>query len=231
MQIEWPPPYNLRKSTRAKRVRLQITAKRGLEVIVPSRFNPKKAPLILDECRDWIERTWLRTANAADKSLPDKLPLLALGEEWKVHYCSTELPRINVILSMPGQLMLQGAVHQQDECKDVLRKWLIEQAKQHFLPWLAQLSASTGLIYSDVSIRGATTRWGSCSAQKRISLSYQLLFLPPQLVQHVLLHELCHLKHLNHSQCFWQLLKHFDKDFDVSRRKLRKAQEYVPAWV
>jgi predicted metal-dependent hydrolase len=64
------------------------------------------------------------------------------------------------------------------------------------IPWLKRVSKKTGLSYAAASIR-QQTRWGSCSSRRLINLNARLLFLPPNLVTYVLVHELCHTKHLN----------------------------------
>jgi predicted metal-dependent hydrolase len=104
-------------------------------------------------------------------------------------------------------------------------------AAETLLPWLKELSAETGLAYSQGRISSAATRWGSCSAKKRICLNFHLLFLPKDLARHVLIHELCHTIVLDHSIRFWRLLAQFDANSEVLRGELKKAQKYLPSWV
>lgn len=75
---------------------------------------------------------------------------------------------------------------------------------------LAYWSAYTGFVYNRVAIRDQKRCWGSCSAKKNLNFNYKLIFLPPQLMDYVIVHELCHLKHMDHSSNFWaEVEKHF----------------------
>jgi predicted metal-dependent hydrolase len=109
-----------------------------------------------------------------------------------------------------NHLLISGQYHAQNKWQLLLRIWLKKQAKIVLPNWLNELSKKNNLPFNSVRIRAQKTRWGSCSARKNINLNYQLLFLPTGLVQHILLHELCHTVHLNHSKAFWQLLTRLD---------------------
>src|SRR3990172_3665456 len=91
-------------------------------------------------------------------------------------------------------------------------------------------SHDLGLPYQRALIRRQKTRWGSCSRDGTISLNAKLLFLSPETVNYVMIHELCHRVELNHSPRFWRLVERHCPDFrriNAQRRDLWKA---VPHW-
>ncbi len=96
-------------------------------------------------------------------------------------------------------LLVQGSIGDAVAWPNAFKKWLTQRAKENLIPWLKRVSDETELPYSSVSIRQQQTRWGSCSSRGSISLNARLLFLPPELVTYVLVHELCHTRYLNHS--------------------------------
>ena len=79
-----------------------------------------------------------------------------------------------------------------------------------------------GFVYQRIAIRDTKTRWGSCSGKKNLNFSYQLYFLPEELLSYVVTHELCHLQEMNHSKDFWQLVAQTIPDFRERRRELKK---------
>lgn len=85
-----------------------------------------------------------------------------------------------------------------------------------------KLAKQTGFTPKNVRIRNASSRWGSCSRKGELMLHYRLVFLPPDLCDYVILHELCHLMHFNHSKSFWALLSQFVPACVSMRRILHK---------
>ena len=94
----------------------------------------------------------------------------------------------------------------QEWLRKVIEETLIERAKEVFPPLLMQLAKKHRLEFSRVSINRAKRRWGSCSSTKSINISCYTLLLPLHLMEFVLLHELTHTIHMNHSEKFWSLL-------------------------
>lgn len=130
-----------------------------------------------------------------------------------------------------SQLIVSGNLHR-TQVKKVLNRWIAKQAKLYFVPTLKQKSDETGLVYGSLRFKNTKTRWGSCSERKTINLNIQMLFLPKQLSDQVLLHELCHLKHLNHSKDFWSLVKSFEPNYKILEKELRReARKFIPGWI
>ncbi|MCH7604901.1 M48 family metallopeptidase [Patescibacteria group bacterium] len=75
-----------------------------------------------------------------------------------------------------------------------------------------------------ISIRNQKTRWGSCSKHGNLNFSYKVLFLPEELADYIIVHELCHLQELNHSQKFWDLVAQTFPNYKEKRRQLRSSE-------
>lgn len=246
----WPPAYHIRRSQRAQRIFLQVTPAKGLEIVVPYRLkrliNIEK---LLAEKRSWIEKMLARFNTTLqniypneqndikiDKIVPEKPNIIAcpaLNETWQISYQPTTAKGIMLKIHHEPEkiLVLKGNTDNIVLCLKTLKKWLMKEAHTRLTPWLQSLSLQTQLSYHRVTIRGQSTLWGSCNAKKTISLNYKLLFLPKTLAQHVLLHELCHLKYLNHSEKFWLFLKSLDDNFTENKKALKLAERYVPTWL
>jgi hypothetical protein len=230
--IAWPPPFRVRKSKRARQVRLTLGKQRGLELVVPWHFKPQLALNVLEAHRAWIEKNWQRIQpmlSPAAIELPQAIHLLAANEKWTVCYQLVEGSPLSLKEQEGCSLVIAG-VADAAKISQLLLQWLRHRAKAVLLPRLAMLSQQVGLSYLSATIRSASTRWGSCSAKKTISLNSKLLFLPLVWVDYVLYHELCHTIHLNHSRQFWELLQSINPNCHESRKNLKTANVYLPAW-
>ncbi len=91
---------------------------------------------------------------------------------------------------------------------------------------LAHFNQFYGFTYQKVFIRNQKTRWGACSAKGNLGFNYRITYLPPQLADYVIVHELCHLGQFNHSPAFWQLVAHVIPDYKAQRRELRTRYRF-----
>jgi predicted metal-dependent hydrolase len=230
--LTWPPAYSIKKHRRARHVKLRAVPSQGLVLTVPYRFNLKEIPAILEEHKAWITKQLqqLQLPSQSADTLPEKIELFAMNETWTIFYmqCDTKLE----IIERPHQeIVLIGNVNDQKLCKEKLIFWVRNKAKKYLIAQLDAVGEMTQLTYENVTIRDQQTLWGSCTVKKSISLNYKLIFLPNHLVRHVIIHELCHTKHLNHSMRFWRLVAKYDPTWESNRRELRRADKYIPAWV
>ena len=83
------------------------------------------------------------------------------------------------------------------------------------------------LEYNQVRIKGNKSRWGSCSSKKNINLNWALLMAPMNVSDYVVIHELCHLKEMNHSKDFWKLVQKYDPNFKEHIKWLKNHQHWL----
>lgn len=234
----WDIPYTLRFSRKARQVVLKLDPLQGLVVVVPKGFYAEMVPRILKEKKTWIEKhreKILRAAKrrAAGNRIPSSLKLPALDEQLSIIVKNNNCPAPEVKQNRQDTLELHGNKGiDPSVAVSLLREWLKKRARQTLPGWLEQVAERHGLTYSRVSIRCQKTRWGSCSSRKTISLNCKLLFLSPHLVEHILLHELCHTEHPNHTREFWAFFKRLQPDAQDRHQQLKQIHpETVPAWV
>jgi predicted metal-dependent hydrolase len=160
---------------------------------------------------------------------PSELNLQAVDERWQLEYRSPGGGR-NGCRERPDRVLVITA-GSDEQRRELLKRWLLRKAKQELPPWLQETSRELALPFTGVSIRGQRTRWGSCSAQGNINLNYALLFLQPDLVRYLFVHELCHTVHLNHSPRYWALVQSKEPHFKTMERALKRAAPEVPVWL
>jgi predicted metal-dependent hydrolase len=230
-------PYTVKISKRAKYARLRMSPHEGLVVVVPKGFDKKLVAEIVAGKEEWIRKVQkgFEARRAASLTLPDgwfpdSIELSAAGESWSVCYRTGESDTVRARQSGLGQLQLSGAVHDHVQCHEALEGWLRIRAKATLAPLLEALASSHGFSFAKVSFRRQKSRWGSCSSRGTVSLNVKLLFLPLPLVRYIMIHELCHTVHMNHSRKFWELVSRYDPDYLVHDREMSHAWRYVPNW-
>lgn len=236
MTADWGP-VSLKISRRAKRVTLKLSVRGGITVVAPRYFRKSQLPALLEEHKDWLTQTRNRMLSELKSNdgtplgqAPRKIELRAIREEWAVRYRPSFDGKLSVGSIYPGCLLVTARREDVSDCEAALRAWLRERAKRRLPPWLDRISEEFGLPYKRATIRNQRSRWGSCSRQKSISLNQKLMFFPPRLVRYLMIHELCHTIHLNHSSRFWHLVEQCDPLYKKHERELRSAWRYVPLW-
>jgi len=236
MTERWPPPYELRVSVRAKRLSLQICAQRGLVITRPKGCSEAEAIEFLESKRLWIEKHNAIISKAAElQSRPNVLPTLitlhALSKTFPIRYELIPSYRRVKLLELPQELVLCYPNDDYQRCIDALSNWLRIQGERYLTRWLHDVSERCQLSFDQLIIRNQKRRWGSCSSDGQISLNVKLLFMPAPLVEYVMIHELCHTIHMNHSRRFWALVKRWSPHYQEHCCELRHADRYVPDWL
>jgi len=97
-----------------------------------------------------------------------------------------------------------------------------ERARDFVKRRLEHFNRSYGLAYRRISIKDQKTRWGSCSRHGNLNFNYKIVLLPPEQADYIIVHELCHLKELNHSRRFWDLVARAIPNYEQIKRDLAK---------
>jgi predicted metal-dependent hydrolase len=113
----------------------------------------------------------------------------------------------------------------------LLLGWLAERARGKLEGWLASVALECGFEYRRLQMRLQRTRWGSCSARGTISLNVCLAFQRPEVVHYLLVHELSHTRHMNHSARFWDCVGQHCPQWRTLDRELLDGWRQVPPWV
>lgn len=229
--------YRLRVSPRARRVRLRVSLRQGLEVIVPTGYDTARVSDLLERKKHWIaealeraERNRMFVEPEPVWKLPLQVKLQGIGATWHLDATESAVPWVTVRELAEDRLLVVGNIRDERECRSALSRWLRKQTKEYLVPRLQTISLRTGLRYHRVFVKRQRTRWASCSKHKSISLNVKLLFLPTELVDYVMTHELCHLAHMSHSKEFWNLVEKHCPRFRAFDNALREMWKTVPIW-
>jgi predicted metal-dependent hydrolase len=227
--------WAVRESRRARRLSVRVFRTGRVEVVVPRRTSRRTVTRFLDQHRDWIES---RRAEAQRNAVltpvqpfpPIQIDLSACGEIWRVHMAGGGT-RMRIRETASGILAISGSPGNMRGVRQALQRWLMARAFEVLAPLLAQTASELDLKYAKVVIRRQRTRWGSCSARGTISLNCSLLFQPREVVRYLLIHELAHTLHMNHSRRFWECVRGYCPEFESLDEELREGWRRVPGWV
>ena len=205
--------YSIRRSSRARRVRVTVDVTNGVEVVLPRRAPEREAAAAIRELRPWIDRRLaeLERTRAAIDARGQTVPYLG---------------RVLHLVEQPGRTRVHRRhdelfVPAGQQRVPALERWYRRAARAEIAPRLDRAAARAGTPYSDLSIRAQRTRWASCSADGSMSFNWRLLLAPSHVLDYVVWHEVCHLQILDHSPRFWALLERHWPDWREDREWLR----------
>ena len=210
------------------RYELFQTERRDMEIRVSAdavkAFVPKRTPLrVADE---FVLSRWgevqehmakleaYRRAHEREHPVHEGAPIMLRGKVYRLHYGETSFPGIHgevfCVSRRPGE-----------EPRAAVRRALMEYADLCYRERLAVLAPMVGREPGGMRVRAQKSRWGSCSSRGDLSLNYKIVMAPPQVMDYILIHELCHLYEMNHSQRFWARLKRHMPDYEEWKKWLQ----------
>ena len=226
--------FSVRESQRARRLSIKVYPHGRVEVVVPPRTRAADVEAFVSEHREWIDRTRRDFASEHPPEpfkLPDTVALEAIGRRFHVRYQHRRNASSVRYRQLGSTLVLSGDVGDEQACVKALRRWLASVAREEFAPRLLALSSLTGNSFRRMQVRAQKTCWGSHSSTGTVSINYCLLFLDPALVRYLMIHELCHARHMNHSRRFWRHVERFEPNYRELDKLLSAAWREIPVWV
>jgi predicted metal-dependent hydrolase len=183
--------YTVRRSERARRVRVSVEADGAVRVTLPRRAPARAAAEAVRELRPWIDRRRQALERAATERArtPGTLPYLGRELVLRPEPGRTRVHRRGDLLLVPG-----------GSGRDAIERWYRRGARAGFV-------ARAGTSYDGLTIRSQRTRWASCSSTGGMSFNWRLLLGPEAVLDYVVEHEVCHLEVMDHSPRFWALLE------------------------
>jgi len=195
LEASLPVPIEVRRLKSARRLRLRFDEAAGiLKLTCPSRTSRRAALAWALDQREWIEAQLARAAPAEPFVAGASIPIegrdirIVWREDW---------PRAPVLIDR--ELQCGGPEHGLARRIDAFLK---QRARDTMSSDIAGFAAAAGTIPRSVAVGDAATRWGSCSSEGRIRMSWRLILAPPEVRRYVAAHEVAHLVHLNHGPEF-----------------------------
>ena len=226
--------YLIRRSTRATRLRIVVKADR-VELVAPVRMPESQIHHFAQTQKDWIRQAQQRVlarsqktvAGFAPEEYKDGVSLPFLNQKLILRLCLHNQKRLSIeginsttlLIKLPETL--QGAPRQ-TAIRAALEKWFKQQAQFQVEELVSQHAPRFNLQPRSIRIKTQKSRWGSCGPQNDINLNWLLMLAPAAALEYVVVHELCHIRHKNHSAAFWDLVAQHLPDYQQQRQWLKQ---------
>jgi predicted metal-dependent hydrolase len=205
--------YRIRRSTRARRVRVTVDPDGGVTVTLPRKAPERAAAEAVKELAPWIARRRRVLASAAAEvaRTPGTVPYLGATLALQPQDGRTRVHRSGDVLLVPAH-----------DARPAIERFYRRAARAEITPRLDAATARAGSAYTALTIRGQRTRWASCSSTGAMSFNWRLLLAPAEILDYVVEHEVCHLEVMDHSPRFWALLESRVPDWRAHAAWLRR---------
>ena len=231
--------YVFKRVPRRRHVHIFVNHEGTIEVRAPWRFGLPRARAFLSENAEWVLRA-LESARAKNALRPRlvtgaRLPYLDESLRLDVRpwaqiglFDDDARPRRGRVERRGPVLRVSVPSLGDGALRSLIEHWYRKEAASHFARRIEHYAPRLGVRPSKVTVRGQRSRWGSCSAKGAVSLNWRLMLAPGELADYVVVHELCHLRHLNHSPRFWAMVGGIIPDYRRRRRCLDALQGHLP---
>ena len=210
------------KSGRRKTTALKIRDGK-VSIHIPTRLPLKFAQQFVEQKTRWIQNKLSEQSlkQCKEKQFIDGEVFLFLNEEITLRLIQAESSPIIKINDQ--QLEFHGRLNRLSKTaiRAALVRWYKQQAEEHITVRTAYLSKKINILPHSITIKTYKARWGSCNIRGEIQFNWKLMLAPPNIIDYVIIHELCHIQHHNHSTQFWQLVEHHCPTFKASRLWLK----------
>jgi predicted metal-dependent hydrolase len=205
--------YRIVRSPRARRVRVTVDGDGSVLVTLPRRAPERAAADAVEELGAWIARRRRVLARAAQEVArpAGTVPYLGRGLTLAPEPGRERVHRRGDVLLVPA-----------GDPREALERFYRRAARAEVAARLDAATARAGTRYAGLTIRGQRTRWASCSSGARMSFNWRLLLAPPEVLDYVVEHEVCHLEVMDHSPRFWALLESRAPDWRTHAAWLRR---------
>jgi len=204
---------------RSKRKTLSLTINENAELIIraPKRLSIEKIQDFINEKENWINRKKRLIENQIKDVTSNHNKLLYLGDLFPINLEQNASKE----LFFTGEEFIANSIEPYSLSLSI-KKWYKNKFKEIALPRVAYFANKHNLMVNQVRIKNQKTMWGSCSSKNNINLNYLLLMAPMGVIDYVIVHELVHTIHRNHSTDFWDSVESIMPEFQEHKRWLKK---------
>ena len=207
-------------NTRARSYRLKIDPNEGLVLVTPTRYNQDQINRFIATNRAWIE-THVGKLTQKKEFLETDTTIRIFDALFTKHII--EIPGHASTISLQEKVLTITVSEQTPtKMRNVIERFLQQTAEQYIVPRTKQLAEKMHTEYARIKFGQHKTQWGSCHSNGTLTFNWRLVHAPTQVIDYVIIHELAHRTHLNHSAAFWALVAKFDPKYETHKQWLKR---------
>lgn len=209
---------------RTRRISLKFAVASGFTLRVPFDLELVRISTFLDKHKRWIASRVERNLSIPPKqSIFDQIWYRGNLVRIDCHYDSND----QAITVNENRIVAHVSGTEQHDLEYHIKRWMMEKAYDELTVRLREIAQIMKVRFQKVTIRNQKSRWGSCSIRGNINLNWRLIQLAPDVSDYVLIHELCHIVHMNHSTAFWNLVRQYTPNLSDLRKQLRRSSHLL----
>jgi predicted metal-dependent hydrolase len=226
--------YQIRKTTRRKTISITVYQDNRVLVAAPASMPQNSILQFVEKKSDWVRKNLGRNLQKP-KNIPvplrfvDGEEILYLGEKCTLRI---EEGSPSGVFLTNGNIIVRAhrdtaEENRSETIREQLVKWYVSRAKDKIEERIRFYAARIGAMPQSVTIKKMKCRWGSCSSKGRINLAWNIIMAPEPILDYLMVHELCHLKHHDHSADYWRLVESILPDHRERRKWLRVNGDFL----
>jgi len=224
--INQPITYIHKTHPKSRSIKIKIESSEKVVVVTP-KFTPKfVVDLFVKKNKTWIEKTLVQIKTKENLGF-NKNGILIFGKKYKkdIRVIGSS-KQASLGVKIKGDQLVINLLEKDDSrnmaSKQYLNRFLKNTATKYILPRTQQLASKMKIDFGKITLREQKTRWGSCSNRGNLNFNWRLVHHPPEVIDYVIIHELSHRQHMDHSKTFWNLVEKFDPEYQKNRGWLKR---------
>ncbi|MDA1079214.1 MAG: SprT family zinc-dependent metalloprotease [bacterium] len=215
--------YTLRRSRRSASISIRINGDKTIHVTAPYLVPSFMVDLFVKKQADWIEQQLKKLQHKAVAESSESI--LLFGKRYNKKNISDQTQPTGFLIDDQDLVYnnrVQSIANNSSTYTNAVARFLRQTAELYLLPKSHQLAKKMHVQFSKITLREQRSRWGSCSSQGSINFNWRLVHFAPVVIDYVIVHELAHLVHHNHSAQFWALVAKFAPEYHQAKKELQK---------
>lgn len=215
--------YTHKTHPRSRSIKIKVEANGEVVVVTPKRFSQRAVDRFVSEQQSWIEAQIQKIQQKKQFTETDTT-ICIFGNKYQKKFVQDEnitagisIHNSSFIINTPPHRHLDKKQQQ-----DKIDRFLRNTAEKYIVPRTHQLGEKMSTTFGKITLRQQKTRWGSCSSKGNLNFNWRLVHAPTHIIDYVIIHELAHRTHLDHSTAFWNLVEKYDPDYHKHRGWLKR---------